>query len=448
MLFALLLLAGIADWVPMRWTSTDPAALEQLSGTPVNCILIEKDQWSPKLIEAARSRQIATAALLRPSTASAAKEAAGLGVDAVVLEGDFEDAVAEQVKSSGRTVIELPSRARIRFDAKHVIGTHEGVWPGIHADEGGSTKSAPSGAPWIFTNSGFLRFARATAPDAAVWIANTPPEKTVLTGEHYMQAIADAAIVGARWVLAFDADWMKRFYARDEAVLKDWKRIVQLLAYFDARKEWRTMRPLSRLALVQDVESGALLSGGVLDMIAVKHTPVLTVPSRKLSPDAMTNVKMAVNVDPSSLSAEQKEALRAFARAGGTTLTGPGTWKFPPPKPGQITLSDSDVKTLDDIWREVNTMTGRRNLGARLFNVSSMLSNLLESADGKQAVLHLVNYSGYPVENVTVHLLGKYKTATLIGPGTEPRKLDLYEVEEGMGVDVPSVGVLASLVLE
>jgi hypothetical protein len=448
MLFALLLLAGIADWVPMRWTSSDPAALEQLSGTPVNCILIEKDQWSPKLIEAARSRQIATAALIRPSTAAAAKEAAGLSVDAVVLEGDFEGAVVEQVKSSGRTVIELPSRARIRFDAKHVVGTHEGVWPGIHADEGGSTKSAPSGAPWIFTNSGFLRFARAAAPDAAVWIANTPPEKTVLTGEHYMQAIADAAIVGARWVLAFDADWMKRFYARDEAVLKDWKRIVQLLAYFNGRKEWQSMRPLSRLALVQDVESGALLSGGVLDMIAVKHTPVLTVPSRKLSPDAMTNVKMAVNVDPSSLSAEQKEALRAFARSGGTTLTGPGTWKFPSPKPGQITLSDNDVKTLDEIWREVNTMTGRRNLGARLFNVSSMLSNLLESADGKQAVLHLVNYSGYPVENVTVHLLGKYKTATLIGPGAEPRKLDLYEVEEGMGVDVPSVGVLASLVLE
>lgn len=79
-------------------------------------------------------------------------------------------------------------------------------------------------------------------------------------------------------------------------------------------------------------------------------------------------------------------------------LSGPATWKFPETKPDRITLSDDDVKTLDEIWKEMNGMTGRRNLGARLFNVSSMLSNLLESADGKTAVLHLANYSGYPVE--------------------------------------------------
>ena len=36
-----------------------------------------------------------------------------------------------------------------------------------------------------------------------------------------------------------------------------------------------------------------------------------------------------------------------------------------------------------------------------------MLSNLLTSADGKTVVLHLVNYSDYPVENVTVHFIGE-----------------------------------------
>jgi hypothetical protein len=96
----------------------------------------------------------------------------------------------------------------------------------------------------------------------------------------------------------------------------------------------------------------------------------------------------------------------------------------------------------------MNSMTGRRNLGARLFNVSSMLSNLLEAADGKSAVLHLVNYSGFPVENVTVHLLGKYKSASLIAPGNAPKKVELYEIEEGTGIDVDKVGVTASLVLE
>ena len=93
-------------------------------------------------------------------------------------------------------------------------------------------------------------------------------------------------------------------------------------------------------------------------------------------------------------------------------------------------------------------MTGRRNLGARLFNVSSMLSNLIESADGKQTALHLVNYSGFPVENVTVHVLGKFKTATLLAPGAQARKIEVYEIEEGTGIDIDSVNVAATLMLE
>ena len=59
------------------------------------------------------------------------------------------------------------------------------------------------------------------------------------------------------------------------------------------------MKPAGELAILQDVDSGALLSGGVLDMIAVKHTPVRPVPTHKLEAAAMEGAKMAVNVDPS-----------------------------------------------------------------------------------------------------------------------------------------------------
>jgi hypothetical protein len=162
----------------------------------------------------------------------------------------------------------------------------------------------------------------------------------------------------------------------------------------------------------------------------------------------MQGAKLAVNVDPSSLKEEQKQALRAWTRGGGTLLSGPVTWKFPAPQAGQITLSDADVKTLDDIWKEMNTMTGRRNLGVRLFNVSSMLSNFTGSSDGKENVLQLVNYSGFPVENVTVHVLGKFKSARLLAPGLAPKNVEVYEVEEGTGIDVDSVNVAATLLME
>lgn len=453
MLPALLLLASAADWVPMRWGSADPKSLELLRATPINCLLLETEHWSEPLISAAAKSGITALAVVRPSAKAleSARRAVSLQMNGIVLEGDFDPESAARLRAmlvdSKVTAIELPPRARMRFDAQPIVGTYQGVWPGIQVDDGGSTKAAPSGAPWINTNSGFLRFVRA-ATEAPVWLGNQPPEKTVVTTERYLQAIADAAMTGARWVLALDPEYAKRFYTNDPAFAKEWNRIAQQLAYFEEHKEWRNLRPLGQLAIVQDVESGALLSGGVLDMIAVKHTPVRTVPARKLNQATMEGATMAVNVAPYSLTDEQRETLRAFARRGGTLLSGPASWKFPAPTPGEITLSENDVKLLDDIWKEVNAMTGRRNLGARLFNVSSMLSNILETPDGKRAVLHLVNYSGYPVENVTVHLLGKYKSAKLFSPGSNAKAISVYENEEGTGVDIDAVGVSATLVLE
>jgi hypothetical protein len=59
-----------------------------------------------------------------------------------------------------------------------------------------------------------------------------------------------------------------------------------------------------------------------------------------------------------------------------------------------------------------------------------------------------VNYSDYPVENVTVHYLGEYQHATLMTPGGADRALEVYRTEEGWGVDVERVGVCASIRLE
>ena len=76
------------------------------------------------------------------------------------------------------------------------------------------------------------------------------------------------------------------------------------------------MREFGQLAVVQDPSKGGLLSGGILDMIAVKHTPVRPIPGQQLTPDALKGATMAVNVDPEALTPEQKEILRGFTRGG------------------------------------------------------------------------------------------------------------------------------------
>ncbi|MEO8130096.1 MAG: hypothetical protein ABJF23_07995 [Bryobacteraceae bacterium] len=111
-------------------------------------------------------------------------------------------------------------------------------------------------------------------------------------------------------------------------------------------------------------------------------------------------------------------------------------------------MSTDDVKVLDEIWKEMNTMIGRRNLGARLFNVSSMLSNLSKTSDGKQTILQLVNYSDFPAEAVTVHLLGNFRIAKLYSPDAPVKSIPVYENEEGTGIDIDRIGVSATLVLE
>ena len=439
-----------ADWAPARWPWQDASSLDLLAGVPVNCLLLKS--YPAELVSAAASRGLVTLAVLSPGNdvVAAARQALAAKVTGIVLEGEFAEGAASAVREAAGSapVIELVPRNRLRLDSKAVIlGSWQGVWPGVAVEQDGAKKAGPTGSVWIDTNTGFLRALHAWG-DATLWIANQPPPGEAVAGSRYLQAIADAGMSGARWVLALDSDFARRLHSREPAALADWRRMGSLLDYFERHAEWRRMKPYGQLALVQDPAKGGLLSGGILDMIAVKHTPVRPIPRQHLSPEALAGASMAVNVDADSLTPEQKEILRNFARAGGTLLTGPPGWKDESAASGSITLNKDQLERLNDIWRDVNSIVGRRNLGVRLFNVSTMLSNVVSSADGKSVVVELVNYSDYPVDNVTVHFLGSYRRATLMTPEGAGKPLTIYPTEDGGGVDLDRVGVCAGILLE
>src|SRR5579864_1653289 len=458
MLFALLLtLAAPPDWVPARWRWLETKTLELLKGSPVNCVLIDWDSQQKSaaavFASAASEQGVATLAVIHPGgdPSEPARDAIRAKLAGVVLEGDFSPEVAQRVKAAvaPAPLIELTLRSRMPLGSDApVMGTYQGVWPGIPVMEDGAAKAGPSGSPWINTNAGFLRAARAFGP-SAIWIANVPPPKSVITSENYDQVIGDAEMVGARWVIAIDDDLARRLHDGDKAAKDQWARITHQLAFYESHRDWHAFRPYGKLAVVQGPSDGALLSGGILDMIGARHTPVLLVPPERLRPEMLSGATMAVDVDAASLTPAQRDVLKAFTRAGGTLLTGPADWKeSAATKPDQITLDDKQTKRLDDVWHDINAMIGRGNLGVRLFNVSSMLSNLLVSGDGKQELVHLVNYSGYPVESVTVHALGEWHHAYLYTPEGPEKTLEVYKVDEGTGVDIDRVNVSATVRLE
>ena len=438
-----------SDWVPIRWPWQDAKSLDLLASSPVNCLLLKS--YPADLVASAAEKGMVTLAVLSPGgdVAAAAQKALSAKVTGIVLEGDFPDGTAAAVRDAARgaTVIEVTSRSRMPLGSKTpILATYQGVWPGISLQDDGSKKAGPTGSTWIDTNTGFIRAVRAWG-ETTLWIANQPPPKTVVTATRYQQAVADAAMSGARWVIALDTDFAARLHGREADALSDWRRIASIVRYFEQHPEWRHMHESGQLAVVQDPGKGGLLSGGILDMIAVKNTPVRPVPRQQLSPAALEGATMAVNLDGESLTPEQREILRNFTRGGGTLLTGPPGWKDQSPG-DSITLDKAELERLNDIWRDVNSMVGRRNLGVRLFNVASMLSNFIASSDGKTAIVHLVNYADYPVEGITMHFLGDYKHATLMTPDGAEKKLEIYQAEDAGGVDIDKVGVCATIRLE
>ncbi|MGA2135864.1 MAG: hypothetical protein ABSH50_26535 [Bryobacteraceae bacterium] len=442
-----------AAWVPARWNGTNPKNLDQLSGTPINCLLLA--DYTPAFVAGATARGLVTLALLKPGQdpADPARKAIHDGMQGVVLEGEFPQAAVARVRDlltgTHAVVVELTSRARMPLGgADPIVGTYQGVWPGIQVLDNGAAKAAPSGSPWIDTNTGFIRSVRAWGP-AAIWLGYLPPTHSVITGERYLEAITDAAMAGARWIVALDPAFSARLESGDPSAAKDWRSMAQVLQFFESHAEWRSLKPYGKLAVVQDHDD-ALLSGGILDMIAAKHTPMRPIPGQRLTSDSLQGTSMAVDVDADALTAEQREILKNFARAGNTVLTAPPGWKGHSALAGdQITLDKAELDRLNDIWHDVQSMTGRKNLGVRLFNVSSMLSNVLATDDGKQVVVELVNYSAYPIENVTVQLLGNFKHAQLLTPDGAPKDLDVYVTDEGgTGVDIDRVSACAAVRLD
>ncbi len=451
MVMALFLLAALPHWVPARWSSGDPTSLDLLTGTPLNCILLERATWNPDIVKKAARRDIATLAVLHAGAdlADLSRRAAELKMSGVVLEGDYERAAIDLVRSTlagtGLVVIELPLRRRIRLDTRDPIaGTSQGLWPGIQIDHGGVVRSGPTSNPWIDTNTGFLRFLRA-ATDATLWIGVRPPPKSAQTVERYQVAIADAAMSGARWIVALDDDLDRRLLAGDPQARDDWKRMMDCLSFFENKTEWNNYRPYSRFALVQDSESGGLLSAGLLDMLTVQHTAVRPILTRRLSMESLHGASVVLNVDAESLGAQQKQALEDFAASGGVLVNPPKGWRFPATSEKQLVPDRRQANQIQGIWEVTYNATARKNFGARTFNTSSVLYSLLATRDVKSLLIHLLNYADYAAETVSVQVLGQWKHAWLYRPGAAPEELAVYPIKEGTGVDIDRIPVAATL---
>jgi hypothetical protein len=438
------------DLVPARWPSADPKSLDLLANTPINCLWLERPNWSADFAAEAAKRGIATLGVIHREgdPIEAARALAKTGFTGAVIEGNFDDysllIIGGTLARAKMFYLESGPRSRLRFDGEApILSTSQGMWPGIHVEKGSTATAGPTANPWIDTNTGFIRFARAST-DAPIWVAVTPPAGNVYPVQRYMQAIGDAAMNGGRWVVALDDDLSKRLLAREPKALADWAKIGATLSHYEEHREWRAAVPAGQVAIVEDYND-ARFSGGLFDMLAAKHVPAYPVPYDKLSAAALRGARVAVEPEPQTAA---QPVIKAFADSGKAVVRGEPAAPITPPSADQFVFDGSDTR-VDTIWRNVSAVVGRENMGARLFNVASMLSNVLTTRGQRQLVLHLVNYSEFPASGITARVPGNWRRARLYRPGEAPADLDLEKAEDGTGFAIDQrVVTIATVVLE
>ena len=110
MLFAIVALAALPDLVPARWASNDPASLDLVRTTPVNCLLVEQTQWSRAFNDEAAKRGVSTFAVIHPEAAGAeTRRVPELHFTGAVLEGSFDPAFVDLVHELRGKIFEARS---------------------------------------------------------------------------------------------------------------------------------------------------------------------------------------------------------------------------------------------------------------------------------------------------------------------------------------------------
>ncbi len=405
MLLALALTSFLPGCVPAYWFSGDPHSLDLLTGSPINCLLVDKPNWTQSLIAEGHRRGLKMLAVVDNSIARAPADA-----DAIVMEGD----PPASPDPKGKPLLIFGTREHIR-PSYGIAGISQGVWPGIRVDD--KVLATPTTAPWIDTNLGFLRYMGSQMHEI-IWLANRPPpDAKAVTAHPYQKALADAALTGNRWIISPSAAFAKQLLAGDKLARQDWDDLMALSKFIESLPPVHSLAIYSHLGVSVDRETGAFVSGGVLDMIGAQHIPFQVV--------------------------KNGDGMQQYFDFADNSIV-----KFPPTSLGRIAMRPGDADELESLYRRVEVTVGRTNYGMRVFNGVGLLSAPYVLPANAGILVLLANYTDYPAEDITLHILGRWNKATLETPGGASRQLNMYPVKENTAIEIPKLFRMGAVRIE
>ncbi|MGA3182031.1 MAG: hypothetical protein ABSF38_16955 [Verrucomicrobiota bacterium] len=424
---------GLRKWL-------DPSLLASLQGTPVNCLVVswasglpadaEQQQALQPLLQKGRQAGLEFVGLVEgPADKTAAVAAArSAGLAAVAME-------AVPPGNLGIPVIAWAKSGQALWGAASpVLGVSDGLWPGVPQEK--TPTGGPTNLPWVDSNGALLAMAQALAPDKPVWIFVDPPLQAKLTVENYLLTVADTAAYGGRWVISLDDQMRAGLAAKTAQAAAAWKKVTDLLAFFEQNKAAGTYQRMGRLAVMSNFsEPDRVFGEDALNMLPRLREPFRVISRTQPLAASFDGLQGILYVDQEPPDSKLRQKLIAFVKAGGTLFV-PSKW--PDPEGSQIQLSSAEAYLLFNVralgkgrlavaredkpdsyftCMDVQNILSHRGDPARLYNGASMNYFYQASAQGGQGVIHVLNYSRRPgSDNALIYLKTPYRSARFVSP--------------------------------
>ena len=450
----------------------DPATLEMLQGTPVNCLAVswasglaadgEQQKALKPLIEKGKQAGTSFVGVIEgdanQTAALAAARSAGLA--AVMMEG-------KAPADAGITVIPRAAAEQMRWGANsRVLSISDGIWPGIPQDV--NQAGGPTNLPWVDSNGAVLQIARAMAPGKDVWIEFDPPQQgAAQTADAYMLAVADPASYGARWVVSLDDGLRADLAAKKQPALDTWKKIAGMMAFFEEHKEARSYEPKGPLAVISNFSGDNWQRSEEAINLLPRIRQLYQVIARSQAVGASFEGMQAIYyVDPEAPSAALREKLIAFAKGGGILFVS-SKWPNPEGPPakaepyllfnvhtlgkGRLAVCKEEQPDSYDSVADIQNIISHRNDQIRLYNAPSMNFFYQASPQAGNGMIQLLNYSRRPASDGPLFYVKKqHRTARLVSPELASAVELQWNPQEAGGSELPlpKISVYGAVELE
>ena len=457
-----------------RWHQ--PAALEILQNTPVDCLVIawaaglpaDAEQWrtAVPLIEAARRRNLAAVGWVEGTAdhrqALAAAKTAGLAALAI---RDFQG-------NTDLPVIAWSNRENVPWDSgAPAVAVAGNVWPGVNITQGGGDANAgPTSLPWLDSNGWYIQMARARLR-APLWVAFDPPGKgAVFSAQSYANAIADSEVASGRWLISLDDDFRASLAEGVAPALQSWKEIAKAARFFRDQAEWRSYRSLGLVGVISDFDGPNFeMSGEVLNLMARRDLLFRVIWKSQAATQAFTGLKALLYADAAAPDAVLRRKITDFVEQGGLLISGPEWGAKGKPAPldfptqfdvrvlgkGRLAIGRQALSDPYQVAVETQLLLSHRHDLVKIYNApSSGCTRFTAPAGGRKALLQCVSYAdggrGGGGGLRTIWIREQFRKARLWSIGNNPVSISSEPSEEYTGVEyhVPATAPRPYLALE